>query len=265
MATTINNSTTGILTTPDATGNLVIQTASSNAIVIDNLQKVGIGITPAGLDLLELGAGNATIAPLGLNSGTLLTTADAGSVEYDGKAFYMDAEASQRGVVNAEQFITLTSNYTTGTGTTQVLKQLFNSPASGTLTVAGSTTYFFECMFNLTSMSSTSGTFSFGLAGSATYSSVLYTALANKTATTVQTAQNITLGTVATVTILIGTANTTTTGYAMIKGKVVIGTGGTIIPSFALSTAAAAVVNTGSYFRIVPVGSNTVQSVGNWA
>lgn len=265
MATTINNTTTGILTTPDATGALTIQTASTDAIVIDTSQNVGIGVTPTGLDLLEIGAGTITKAPLGFTSGSLLTTADAGSVEFDGKVLYMDAEASQRGVVNAEQFITLTANYTTAAGTANVLKQLFNTPAGGALTVAGSTTYFFECLFNLTTMSATSGTFAFGLGGTATYSSVLYIATANKTATTVQAAANITVGTVATVLTLISANTVTTTGYAYIKGKIVIGTGGTIIPSFALSTANAAVVQTGSYFRIVAVGSNTVNSIGNWA
>ena len=265
MATTINNTTTGILTTPDATGVLAIQTAGTTAVTVDASQNVGVGIVPTGLDFLEIAAGTTSKAPLGFTSGSLLTSIDQGSMEYDGKVLYMAAEASQRGVVNAEQFITLTANYTTPAGTNNVLKQMFNTPSGGALTVAGSTTYFFECLFNLTTMSATSGTFAFGLGGTATYSSVLYMATANKTATSVQTSQNMTFGTAATATTIIGTANTTTTGQAYIKGKIVIGTGGTIVPSFALSVANAAVVQTGSFFRIVAAGSNTVTSVGNWA
>jgi hypothetical protein len=282
--TTINNSTTGILTTPDAignlniqtannlilqpTGNVTVQTAGVTALTVSATnQCVGYGMIPDGSSTIQIAAGTATTAPLELTSsaGVLMTTPDGGSIEYDGVAFYGAVQDSQRGVIDSEQFITLTANYTTSTGTGGTLKQLFNTPTSGTLTVAGNTTYFFECMFRLTSMSSTSGSFDFGLGGTATLSSVLYTALANKTATSVQTAMNITLGTAATGTTLISTNNTTTTGYAMIRGKIAVTTAGTIIPQFALSTAAAAVVNTGSYFRLVPVGSNSVNSVGNWS
>ena len=61
------------------------------------------------------------------------------------------------------------------------------------------------------------------------------------------------------------TTNTTTTGFGKITGKLVIGTGGTIIPSIALSVAAACVVGVDSYFRIWAAGTNTVQSIGNWS
>jgi hypothetical protein len=207
--------------------------------------------------------GTTALAPEVFTSGTNLTTAIAGAKEYDGKVFYGTHESTNRGVDLTEQFIALTGNYTTAAGTANVLKQAFNVPANGTLTVAGNTTYFFECLLNVTTLSATSGNFQFGLGGTATYSRVQYIAIANKLAATVQTASSHTVGTVATATVITA-ANTTTTAYAFVQGIIVVGTGGTIIPSTAASVANAYVMLAGNYFRIRPIGLNTVQSVGTW-
>ena len=246
---------TGGFTQGKTTPKLIIQNSNST---------VGIRTaSPSAALHLPAGTATASTAPLKFTSGTNLTTAEAGAVEYDGKVGYFSGEASQRGVVDASQIITLTGNYTTVSGST-ALQKLFNAPTNGALTVGGSTTYLFECQFDLSAMSATAGTFSFGFLGTATYSLVRYLAIANKTALTVQTASSHTYGTVATA-VVISASNTTATGYAFVKGKLIIGTGGTIIPAFAVSQAAAAVVQSGAYFRLWAVGSNTVQSVGNWA
>lgn len=228
--------------------------------------NITVGIrtaSPSAALHLPAGTATASTAPLKFTSGTNLTTAEAGAVEYDGKVGYFSGESSQRGVVDASQFITLTGNYTTVSGST-ALQKLFNSPTNGALTVGGNTTYLFECNFELSALSATAGTFSFGFLGTATYSLVRYIAIANKTALTVQTASSHTRGTVATA-VVITASNTTTTGYAFIRGKLIVGNGGTIIPAFAVSQASAVVVQSGSYFTLQPLGSNTVQSVGNWS
>ena len=112
--------------------------------------------------------------------------------------------------------------------------------------------YFFECEFSLSAMSASSGTFSFGLGGTATLGGIQYTALASKTALTPNTAQ-ITTSQTAAATALV-TASTTTTGSAIIRGAFYITAAGTIIPSFAISVAANAIVGNLSYFRCWPVG-----------
>ena len=217
---------------------------------------------------LKLGVGTSTITPISFTpTGSVLnTSAVAGSMEVDSNGHpYYTQQASSRQIIECEQFITLTSPYTTPTGTNNTLKQLFNSVANGRLTVSGNTTYFFECYFTLSSMSNSSGTFSFGLAGTATYSSVSYFSQGLKGAIT-NTTPIMSNQNVATAAIVgSNTGNTTTTGYAFIKGKIIISTGGTIIPSFALSVAAAAIVGTNAYFRLIPVGTNTVTNVGNWS
>ena len=113
-------------------------------------------------------------------------------------------------------------------------------------------------------MSATAGTLQFGFNGTATFTNIVYLAIANKTALAVQTASSHTVGVAKTATVITA-SNTTTTGYAFIKGKIVVSTGGTIIPAFALSTANAAIVLAGSYFQIWEAGTNTEVEIGNWA
>jgi hypothetical protein len=215
---------------------------------------------------LVLPAGEAAKAPIKLTSGTNLTTPEAGALEYDGKILYGDFADSQRGVMATEQFIALTSNYTlTSTTSTQ---KLFNAPANGALTVLGSTTYFFECLLLLSSMSATSGNFLFDVlgAGTATLTSTAWIATGFDQTTLgtagafsgSATATNAGSGNIVTAAIGTGAA-------VLIKGILRINAAGTIIPSIGLTTAAAAVVNTDSYFRCNPVGSNTAQSVGAWS
>ena len=239
--------TTPLLMLKDSTNNIGIRTAAPTAALH-----------------LPAGTASASTAPLKMTSGTNLTTAEAGAVEFDGKVFYGSAESSQRGIILAPQIQILTSNYTTATGTASTLKQTFNASTNGAITVAGSMTYEFECLLNLSSLSATSGSVGFGLAGTATYSRVQYIAIANKTALAVQTASSHTFGTSAAYTIVTA-ANTTATAYVYVKGIVVIGAGGTIIPSSGASIAAAYVVNAGSYFKLTPLGSNTLTTVGNWS
>jgi hypothetical protein len=50
----------------------------------------------------------------------------------------------------------------------------------------------------------------------------------------------------------------------MVKGTFEVTGAGTIIPSFAQTTAAAAVVSIGSYFTCERVGSTSVTSIGQW-
>jgi len=81
MATTINNSTAGILTTPDATGALTLQTGGVDAITIDTSQNVTI--SPAGASTVAISpAGALTINPTAastINNASIgVTTAAAG-------------------------------------------------------------------------------------------------------------------------------------------------------------------------------------------
>lgn len=216
---------------------------------------------------LVLAAGTATngTEPLRFQSGPVTTLPSSGSMEFDGTTIFTTTTNGNRGVAPSIHYITQTAAYTTPVGTANTLKQLFNATTNGAMTSSTNITYFFECMVNISAMSGTSGNLQFGFLGSAVFSSALYMSIANKTALTVQTASSYTMITnTAKTPTVITASNTTATGYAYIQGKITVTTAGTIIPAFALSTAAAAVVNVGSFFKIWEAGSNTELEIGNW-
>jgi hypothetical protein len=210
------------------------------------------------------GAGTTTVPPFTITSGTNLTTAAAGAVEYDGKVFYATPAASTRQVLDGEQFITLTSSRTLTSNTSA--QAIFNSPSSGTVTLVGSTTYFFECLFSVTGLSTSSHTISFGFGGTGTITRQLWQAETVSTAGTFTTPAAAVWSQQTATAAIIAAQTTNNAVQAQIRGKLVIGTGGTLIPQITQNTAsAAAVIGNDSYFRIWAVGSNTVQSVGNWS
>ena len=167
------------------------------------------------------------------------------------------------GAIPSQQIAIQANNYTTPIGTANTLKQLFNVSTNGAVTVPSNSTWVFECQVRLTSLSSTSGDFQFGLLGTATIFKIGYIATASKSPNATPSTDYITSGTTVSAVSLV-VANTVQAGYFFVRGTLTVTTGGTIIPAFALSIAAAAVVNQGSYFLIYPVGSNSVTTVGNW-
>jgi hypothetical protein len=210
--------------------------------------------------VVTLPAGTATAEPLLFTSGTNLTTAVAGAVEYDGTVGYFTPTANCRGVLGSEQIQILNTTYTLTSQT--AAQKLFNATTNGTLTLPLGT-FEFECSFALSSLNTgTSSVFGFAIGGTAVTtqaweanckSGTLATAAA--TSQTFNTAAN---------TALVA-ANTSGLGYAKITGIIRVTTAGTIIPQVSLNTAAAAVVAVGSYFKIRPIGSSAVTNVGNWS
>lgn len=209
----------------------------------------------------KFGAGSTSLAPVQLTAGTNLTTAAAGATEFDGTVFYDTAAASSRQVRDTEQLITLTSTYTLTSQT--AAQKLFNATANGALTVAASTTYFFECFYSLSAMSASSGAFGFALGGTATLTSQTWETEGNKAVLATAASPQNTVNTAANTAIV--TATTATVGWARVRGKIRVNAAGTLIPQVSLGVAAAAVVGADSYFRIWPAGASAVTSVGNWS
>lgn len=236
---------------------------ASKAIVVDGNKTV---------DQINIRAGNATIAPTTIAAGTNLTTAAAGSSEFDGKAFYDTALASSRQVRDNEQFACITTNYTmTDTASAQ---QALNASANGAVTLAAATSYFFEAMYQLSNTGTTSHTWGTLFAGTASFTSIDYTAMAYTGTTsgvtiTALSALQIAIATVVPVTA----ASTSATEFVTIilKGIMRINAGGTVIPQIKASAQPGAsgtpgvTMLAGSYFRVWPVGLNTVAVVGNWS
>jgi hypothetical protein len=227
---------------------------------------IGAGAASSASSLITFGAGTATVAPITLTTGTNLTTAVAGAIEYDGSVFYSTPASANRGVQISEQFCMLSSAYTL-TSQTGVQK-IFNSTTNGTITLPIGT-YEFECQFSLSGMSVTSGSFGFALGGTfvgtqawsaQAYKMSLNTAI--DVATTAATWGN-TFNTTANTSLTV--SSTSATGWATIIGTIRVTTAGTVIPQVSLTTAAAAAVGTNSFFRIRQLGNGTVATVGNWS
>jgi hypothetical protein len=262
------------------TGATAITTTLASSIVgISNLSATG---TPSATTYLRgdntwatvsgsgfngtLAAGTATVAPLDytIAGSVLKTTPLAGDFEADtnGISYYSHADSS-RGIMDVEQFINLSGTYTLTSQT--AAQKLFNTTTNGALTVKAATTYYFECFYTLSSMSGTSGSFGFAIGGTATLTSIGWNSQSLKattqtTAATLQTTYNTTA---ANTTIV--SASTQTGGFTKISGYIRVNVAGTIIPQVSLGIAAAAIVGANSYFRIIPIGTNAVTSVGNWS
>lgn len=282
-ALAIGNGGTGQTTANTALNALLpAQTTASGKYLTSDGTNTSWG-SPAGSGDMVLASTQTVTGPKEFNAGKLFTlsstsgpdiTFDAGSaVETSATAGHMDHDANsmlyyshatgERGVMDAEQFINLSGTYTLTSQT--AAQKLFNSTTNGQVTVGGSTAYYFECLVSLSSMSATSGNGQFVLAGTATFTSLSYTVVGfdASTLTTVAATSGSYNTTTSTAASMV-TAGTGTGMFAMIRGTLRVNVGGTIIPQVALVTAAAAVVGTNSYFRIVPVGTNTVTNVGNW-
>jgi hypothetical protein len=228
------------------------------------LVTIGKGLTLDDGELL-LASGSAADAPLKFQSGTNLTTAESGAIEFDGTCFYGTGDAGNRGVIPLEHFIILNADYTlTNTAAEQ---KAFNAPANGTLTLEAGL-YAFEFLLYLTGLSATSGSLAFDIlgAGSATISKALYYNLGIDSSTpTTAAAPSGSLSTAAQSAASIVAAATGTGLVASGRGMFRVSASGSIIPSVTLVTAAAAVMKDMSYFKCRRIGGTAAVSQGDWS
>ena len=215
-----------------------------------------------------LSAGTATAAPLNLTSGTNLTNAAAGAIEYDGNAGYFTTNVTHgRGGLAT---LTLASSTATKslTSATTANQPLFATPTTGALTVAAATTYLVDALIFLNMGTTTSRTVSFSLigGGTATITSTAFeTSYVTGASGTLATPQN-TWWTSATGGVM-NASSTTSTAYFRVKGIIRINASGTIIPAITFSAAPGGTNTVGinSFFTLTPIGSNTATTIGAWA
>ena len=193
-----------------------------------------------------------------------LGSATTGTFEFENPAFFMTGATSQRGAVLVDQYLVLQSTNTLTNNTSA--QALFDVTGSGQVTlVAG--TYEFDCQFLLSSMSTSSSTFSFALAGGATFNQYWTSSAVKQAAGTSANAQ-IThhTGASGVFPTNIATASSVAAGAARVSGIVIVTVGGTLIPQIQQLTAStAAVVGIGSYFKIRALGGAAATSSGNWS
>jgi hypothetical protein len=218
-----------------------------------------------------LPAGTTTIPPLDFTSGTSLTTALAGAMEYDGNTLMFTPKGTERGLVPGMQFYCLNTAYAGANSTaTQSIFGLTNG-----VTLSSSTMYEFEMSVTLLKTAgTTSHTFRTLFGGTATLNHILYDARVNCTPNVIGTyggssnQQGVTanVATVITTTGALTSANTYWSG--LVKGVVSINSGGTFHPQYSLSVAPGGAYTTqvGSYFAIWPIGAaGSNVNIGTWS
>lgn len=166
---------------------------------------------------------------------------------------------------NYINYVVLDAAYTL-TSTTSAQK-IFNATANGALTLATGW-YIFDAVIGVTSMSATSGNAQFQIlgGGTATLGGVLYHDVGVDGASGTAATQTGSWAVASSSAASISTAGTGTALMMDIRGTFEVTVTGTIIPSIALVTAAAAVISAGSYFRCVRVGAlNQNNTQGSWS
>jgi len=214
---------------------------------------------------LTLAAGTTSLSPLTMQSGTNLTTATAGAVEYDGKVIY--STPAGRGVSPSMMFYRLNSGL--AGANSAAVQSLFGV----SVTLSASTVYAFENRFILTKTAGTSShTLGISFGGTATLNNIFYSGVAASSATALSIwgaqAFHIASTTASNLTVSTSVINATYHHMIIVAGTVSINAGGTFAPSYTLSATPGGAYTTtaGSYFRIWPIGAagaNT--SVGPWA
>lgn len=198
-----------------------------------------------------------------------LSTAVAGTIEYDGRAFYGTPNGVLRGVIPGMQFFRLNADLA---GANVITAQ---SIFGAGVTLQVSTVYAYEMVYSLTKAAGvTSHTISVGFGGTATFNNIqrMVQFGGNATAaTTGASAALLTHGylTAVTATNLSGAiAAAAANVWSIERGTLSVSGAGTFIPQYTLSAAPGGAYSTvaGSYMLIYPVGvagANTV--VGSWA
>ena len=215
-------------------------------------------------NVFAAGSASASTWPK-LTSGTVMTTAEAGALEYDGKVFYATPDAGDRAVWMTALFRAINAG---ATGSDSATAQGW-FPTSGAVDVAGSTCYYFEGALNVSraagGTSHTTGVSMNG--GTCTFNQIGYWIQAKEgDAATISDGDQRYIG-VATDTNFKAASTSTTENFCLqVWGIAWINAAGTFKPMFKYSAApgGAPTINLGTYFRMVPIGSTGGITVGTW-
>jgi hypothetical protein len=161
------------------------------------------------------------------------------------------------------EYMVLTSAYVLANSTS--LQKMFNigSGSAGAFNTTANKTYKFRLEFDMTGLSASSGTLSFGFLGTAIVTSINYKAetckqaLATAAAPFIVSIQSTSINSIT-------SSTTATTAKGFITGIIRCTTAGTLIPAIATSIGVTtAQVEANSYFEISEVGSNTITATSN--
>jgi hypothetical protein len=190
-------------------------------------------------------------------------------VEYNGTVFLSTPAATQRGLMPTEYLVALASNYTANDNASA--QKVFNVPADGAIAILANTTYMIEGLyiiapainFNAESLQTL-----FALSGGATLTSIRYVADVSTGLANASTAMKRTqIATAGAVTVTDAAPGGAATNFVVqVRGVIRTNTAGTLTPQFQFTgtPGSAPVVQANSFFRLVPVGTGSVTTIGAW-
>jgi hypothetical protein len=205
------------------------------------------------------------ISPITAYNTALDGSAVAGKKEYDGACFYKTPTTGNRAV---DAIVHFTSNVADFTMANSNAAQSPFEAARDVMTVPGSMTYEMEGLLQITGMGGTTRTTALEFdAGGCSLTSISYFAqIWTGAANAIPSASGQIHAVAATAQVMNATV-ATAAATIKIKGIVRINAGGTFIPQVKFSADPTGTIKClkDSYFKLTPLGSNTVGSVGNWA
>ena len=214
-------------------------------------------------------SGSASQAPIQLTAGTSTSVAAAGAFEYDGVVFYQTPITSQRGLVPGGYFVALVNNY--AGNDSAAAQKIFNQPSAGAIAINSNTTYLMEALIIVApaiNINAVAMQLLFALGGGAALNSIRYVVDSSVgTASSVNATTSRQVNVVTATTVTSAAPGGGSTNFVLkLSGLVRVSTGGTFTPQMAFTgtPGSAPVVQGGSYFRMTPLGTASVTTVGPW-
>ncbi len=118
--------------------NVLFKVAGSEKMRLDNSGRLGIGLTPS--HYLQIKAGTSTIAPILLTSGTNLTSATAGALEYNGTSLFFSPSTTRLRTVLTDNSIPSNGQIPIGNGTDYTNATLTGANGIGITNASGGVT-----------------------------------------------------------------------------------------------------------------------------
>ena len=253
---------------------------STGSIVVTGAGGLGVGggITAGNI---SLDASTTSQESLLIPTGTLLTNAKAGAVEFSSGVWYATPATSSRGIMGATHVINIAGQSALNGGLSISVANVGYGAFGGTIgtgtrgefSAAASTAYQFEVRLNITHASApTSSTVQFTFGGTASYSYYNYEVMVlPSAAAAAPTAPVMTFwrGTTALPTATTGTIQSANTGeekLIIVRGTLVTNAAGTIHPQLGWTPAPGQITRAeaGSYFMLRPIGGTGTITVGDF-
>jgi hypothetical protein len=220
------------------------------------------------------GSMTAATAPIIFTSGSLVSgNTTAGSVEYDGTVVYLSPTVGQRGVLETSHII-LTPSAGRVLAQNTSSQAVFTTPTNGTIALPASMTYDMEAVYYITNTAapSTAHSISVLFATTGSFTSISYIAdvsTSSGSPTAGATALYRSIGTAGTAVQVTPTGTTTSNEVIVIqiRGTLRTNGAGNVTPQIQYNSSAPggiSTVLTNSFFKLTPMGTSTVSSVGAW-